>query len=676
MKYIILLCSIVCCADLFAEKKWIGSGQGGWDNGMNWQPSGVPSNVDDIILDNTFQQNNYIIAIPEIVANIHSLSIVPSLGKNIELILPATNKNSPAIVVTDVSIRQGGVFRNSSGLTSGQSIQLNGAIFIFNYGSYIHNSRSAHANDIVAKLSVITGTDRGIFEFDVPGGSYPISLSNRTFGTLILSSAASGGTQTYNASGANPVTINGDLRINSGVQFNVDLTKDMVISGNYIQQGGVFNVASQANNNIIKIQGNITQASTGIITETSGGLPVIELSGNELQLVSAEGNITNSVAVSINNPSGISLMDPLTLPFKLILGRGILKTSATNIITISDSCSVVGGSYSSYIDGPMKKIGNSDFEFPIGKQKDYAPVKLTRTAATDTDEFIAEYFLANPQTIYGSNFESPPIVRISTLEYWSLKRLAGSSSCKLTLSVRTYSQATALDKLVVTRWDAAGSNWKNEGNEMYAGIATGTITSKLVEGSGAFTLGSTVAMQNPLPETAVVFKASRNAGNVELNWNIEKNMAFHHFEIERSYNREEYTMIGKLNKKDDVVDYQWKFEEARVVSLRLKIINKDGDFIYSDIIETSAYKLGCEITNIFPSPFRRNVTITVIDNQDEIVWLVISDMNGRKISTTKQTLNAGKNEIFLSPGNLQPGVYAILLYSRNGIEDSKRFVKL
>lgn len=500
--YIFIYCFVFCSA-AFAQKKWIGNNAGGWGNILNWQPVGTPSSTDDIILDNSFQASDYIIAMPDGIVNIRSLTIAPSPGKHIELLLPVTNKSSPALNVGGtgdcIVIAQGGIFRNSSGLNSGQSIQANGLICIYNNGRYVHNSRSVHANDIVAKLSNASGTEKGIFEFDVPGGSYPISLSNRTFGTLALSAVASGGVQTYNASGANPVTINGDLQINIGVQFNADFTKDLIVNGDYIQLGGVFNVASQPNNNTIKIKGNINQSAAGVITETSTGMPAIELSGNEKQLVSLAGSMINSVALSINNVSGISLTSPLTLPFKLTLINGVIKTSASNIITLSDSCSVSGGSHNSYVDGPVKKIGNNDFEFPIGKQGDYAPIKITRTAGKDVDEFIAEYFLGNPQLIYGIDFENPPMVRVSALEYWSLRRLAGSSLCRLTLSVGIYSQATALDKLVAARWDAGSSSWRSEGNDIYAGITTGTITSKVVSGFGAFTLGSTVALQNPLP---------------------------------------------------------------------------------------------------------------------------------------------------------------------------------
>jgi hypothetical protein len=499
-----------------AQKKWAGPANGNWEDAQNWHPQGVPANPDDVILDNTYQKNNYKVAMPNATVNVHTLYLEPAAGNNVEVIIPATNKASPALIINDpgtsFNIRSGGIFRNSSGLLSGESIQVSGLVSIYNGGRYIHNSRSSHATEIVARLSTAPGTEKGVFEFDVPGGSYPISISNRIYGTLVLSSDASGGTQTYNASGSNQVIINGDFQINDGVQFNLDLTKDMVINADYIQKGGVFNIASQANNNTVQIKGDISQSTSATITETSGGLPVIELCGDHKQLVSFAGHLLNSIALKINNQQGIMLISPLVLPYKLQLMAGTVKTGKANLLTLLDNSTVSGGSGNSFVDGPLRKIGDDDFEFPVGKQGDYAPLKITGSGGSITDEYVGAYYLGSPQQLYGNSFESPPVVRISAQEYWVLERASGSSSKKITVFVGNYSNATDLGKLVIVRWDAANNLWKNEGNSFYSGIATGTLVSNDVKIFGAFTLGSTVIMQNPLLVNAVKPDAVRGTG--------------------------------------------------------------------------------------------------------------------------------------------------------------------
>ena len=491
----------IICFGGFAEKKWIGGSTGEWNNVTHWQPAGIPVSGDTVVLNNDLNTKSYTVTLPDHAVSIQSLVIDPAEGLTIKLLLPSSNLSSPALLVSSagdaVTIKKGGVFVNSSGLNSGQSIQLNGMLIIHSGGHYIHNTRSSHANEIVARLSTAAGTEKGIFEFNVPGGSYPISLSNRTYGTLILSSDASGGSQTYNASGTNPVVINGDFCINDGVQFNADLSKSLSIYGNFIQNGGVFNVASQPNNNPVIIKGNLSQTSPGIITETSSGFPVIELAGILNQQVSLAGTISNSVIFKINNANGVTLLKHLSLGFKLELARGKLKTAAGSLLMLSDNTIVAGGSAHSFIEGPMRKKGDDDFEFPVGRQGDYAPVTITGAGAV-SDEFQVEYFLANPVTLYGNLINDPSIVRISKLEYWTVERLSESSSKKVSLSVGTYSNATALDKIVVARWDPGLFMWENKGNFSYQGIATGIVQSNMINSFGTFTLASTIESQNPL----------------------------------------------------------------------------------------------------------------------------------------------------------------------------------
>lgn len=500
--YALILNFTLICFSGVAEKKWIGGSTGEWDNITHWQPAGIPVSGDTVVLNNDLNTVSYIITLPDHAVSIHSLVIDPAEGLTIKLLLPSSNLSSPALLVNStgdaIIIGKGGVFQNSSGLSSGQSIQINGMLCIYNGGSYVHNTRSSHAIEIVAKLSTVAGTEKGAFEFNVPGGSYPISLSNRTYGTLILSSDASGGSQTYNASGTNPVVINGDFCINDGVQFNADLTKPLHINGDYIQNGGVFNVASQPNNNTVIIKGNLHQTSSGIITETSSGLPVIELAGIINQQVSLAGAITNSVTFKINNANGVTLLKHFLLGFKLELAKGKLKTTANSLLMLSDNTILEGGSQHSFVEGPMRKKGDDDFEFPVGRQGDYAPVKITGSSGAVSDEFQVEYFLANATTRYGNVIDDHSIVRVSTLEYWAVERVSGSSSKKVSLSVGTYSNATALDKIVVTRWDPAVSMWKNEGNFSYQGVTTGIVQSNIVDNFGIFTLASTTENQNPL----------------------------------------------------------------------------------------------------------------------------------------------------------------------------------
>jgi hypothetical protein len=102
------------------------------------------------------------------------------------------------------------------------------------------------------------------------------------------------------------LTIHGNLQINPGVTFSVDLggvNGNILIEGDYVQNGGVFNLSSGAGNSTIaRIQGNLIQSSGAQITESNSGQPVLEIGGTSLQIISLAGIIQNEVSFRMNNP--------------------------------------------------------------------------------------------------------------------------------------------------------------------------------------------------------------------------------------------------------------------------------------------------------------------------------------------------------------------------------------
>ena len=157
-----------------------------------------------------------------------------------------------------ILLNAGAIFRNSAAVSSGVNLVVADSFRINNGGRYIHNTRASHAGNISQALSRGLGTENGSFEFDVPGGAYTTSITNRVYGNLIFSATASGGSQSYNSIAANPCTIKGDLQINDGVIFNIDLTNTFTINRDLLMQNSMFNLASQPNNTRYIIRGNIT----------------------------------------------------------------------------------------------------------------------------------------------------------------------------------------------------------------------------------------------------------------------------------------------------------------------------------------------------------------------------------------------------------------------------------
>ena len=118
---------------LAAVKTWTGlAGDGNCATPQNWSGGNVPAPTDDVILDNYFAMGDYIITLPVYAITVKSIAISPSLNHSIRLILPSTNLSAPALPATGpgygLTINNGGIFQNSSGLSSGSSLNITDSI--------------------------------------------------------------------------------------------------------------------------------------------------------------------------------------------------------------------------------------------------------------------------------------------------------------------------------------------------------------------------------------------------------------------------------------------------------------------------------------------------------------------------------------------------------------------
>jgi hypothetical protein len=135
-----------------------------------------------------------------------------------------------------------------------------------------------------------------------------------------------------------------------------------------------------------------------------------------------------------------------------------------------------GASDSSYIDGPMKKIGNTAFEFPVGEDDYYGPIRITAPTQL-TDAFIAQYFAIGNQL--GDSMVSS-IDYLSPCNYWTLNRNVGSSTIKVALSwSEEFCSILDSNDLRVANWD--GNKWIDLGIGVFEGtINHGSIQSDSV----------------------------------------------------------------------------------------------------------------------------------------------------------------------------------------------------
>lgn len=682
----------VCVYSEAAIITWDGeAGDAQWSTASNWSGNIVPVAGDDVILDNSTVSGSYVVNLPAgaVTVTLNSLLINPAGMNTIRLILPVSNTIVPGLDITGsgnvLVLNNGAILQNSSGATSGLPVSVSNALGIFrinNGGLYIHNTFRQHAL-LLDKLSVAPGTEDGTIEFDVPTTtSYVISLTGRTIGNLVLSATASGGARTYTSSGSNPCTINGDFTINSGVTFSSGFSADFIVKGDINQQAAsLYSIQNSTDNNFVKIEGDIN--SQGQITETGTGFPVLELNGLSNQNINISGTITSNVEVKINNPAGVTLQSALTLPYRLNLINGKITTSLMNMLTLADNAVTAGASSLSFIEGPLRKIGDDSFTFPVGVGSIYAPVTITNVSGGNTsDVFTAEYRRANPQTVRGPAVEAG-MDHVSYVEYWTLTRDAGTAVKRVALAVTPTSFCKSMATTYVSRWN--GTLWTSEGSTnggvtLFPPYETGTITSTDdISSFGDFTLITDQPFAiNPLPVTLVSFDVIKQNNIALLQWELaeccSKNTKF---ELQRSHEGSRFvtykTIPGnEVNRFYQVMDNRLN---AGLTYYRLRIVEEDGKISFSRIVTVINGSPHLSLAAVGPTLVTDITTVMITATGNRDVVLYITDMQGRVLLKKESQLSTGNTTIQLSAGNLVTGTYLIYAESKGQRTNSIRFIK-
>jgi hypothetical protein len=691
MRYFLLtvLFLIIIYFSNAATRKWDGGGDGlSWNDPLNWDTDLLPLAADDVLLDNSIIAGNYSVNLPAgtILITVNTLTINPS-GTFILLVLPASNTSNPGMSITGagdaIVLNNGAILRNSSGASAGSGISLASTFRINNGGHYIHNTPRANAA-IVSQLSTANGTEYGEFEFDIPAASYTPSFSGRTFGSLTLSAVANGGSATYIGNGANTLTIKGNLKINSGVNVSIGMSADFLVKGNLDQStGSVFNLQSSTNNNSIKIQGHLSVLGT--ITESNTGLPVLELNGTANQNINIPGSILNSVTVRINNPAGVTLVNPLSLPYQLVLTNGKIKTTAAFLLILKDNATCSAGSISSFVEGPMKKIGDESFLFPTGAGGIYAPLGITNgSGQLASDEFTAEYKRSDPRSVNGPVVQ-PGQHHISYVEYWTLSRESGNSTKIVSLAVNLFTSfCYSLNQTYVSRFSTTGPYWTGEPTSVtFNGPASfpfesGTISTNIPLNSfGEFTLITDLPdAANPLPLKLTGFEVTSKGTTAVLGWRLESGCTpAVKFEVQRSFDNINFITIRMITGNTNQTIYSFTDSSSfnDILYYRLRITDTDGKVSFSRVIAINGDR-DLFITRCWPNPAKNTLTLVLQASRAEPVDIIILDFSGRVMKIGQPHSHAGSNTFILDIQTLPRGIYQVVVSSAM-VKTSFRFIK-
>lgn len=561
-------------------------------------------------------------------------------------------------------------------------------------GNFVLVSDNGDATlDVANSFSVSGGTLD--FNNDNGNGNTIVNVAgnfSHTAGTITRSDLSGTGTANifFDGSGAQSFTSGGT--IGTGVNFTVNsgATLNMAAAGTVVT-GNSFTVASGGTLGIRSTAGIVTAptASGNIQTTTR----TFNTGGNYSYIGGAAQVTGNALPASvsnftINNASGLSLSQNLTVNGTLTFTNGVITSTTTNKLTINDAAVVTGASNSSNVDGPMTKLGNDDFTFPVGDPLgSYHPIRVNNTAGTNTDSYTAEYFRASA-TALGS--VASPLYGVSNCEYWILSRDAGVSTPNIFLSwtadspCGAASYTTSLTGLTVARLNAGVWGLANGTDQTATGSVgvggSGFVADNGVSLFGTLALGNTAAEQNPLPVKIGSIKAYEKGTGVQLDWTAFTEINAAKYVIERSANGQQFTAVGEVAARNLSIATDYGFFDPNplpgISFYRLRNLDQDGKSGYSNIVRVNLSKDGTSIT-VYPNPVRAGAYLSYGSSQLEkgMYTARIFNAAGQQIFNQQFSHAGGAiNQSIQLPAGIKAGMYSLQLSNEAGTVSSRTFI--
>ena len=692
-------------------KKWNGSASMYWSSDANWTPSGIPTNADDIILDNTYKSSSYTITISG--NNVPCKSLTISYSGNVNTITVNLSGGSSSADCLDLSgnliINDGGVINNysSPSNTGNRGFEFTSSAYSWTMNGtakYVHNQSGGSFPNASSGNITVNFATTSVFEVQNntnwcsnTGGLS--SLYRSAYGNLIINCSS---TTIGSELSPNTLTINSDLTIKSGsiLRMNTTGTTYGTISvlGNIIVEntGALYGTSSTGNGGIISTNGNVTTTGTGYIGGAIGG------SGNSTLIIGGNLNgkyntdATSSAVLKFSVGTGnssltavsgstfkdmiidknVNLNSAITIPGTLTFSDGKL-TIGNYDLTIGPSGSISGATVNNYIvtngTGQLKQTitNNSVYvSFPVGPAVgSYNPLNIKLDNTSTTDIFGVRVL---------NSITTPPYKPALVIQKeWNITEgTAGGSNATVQFFFGSGDFGISFDPNEILPYDIG--HFKSTGSyEDFDGAISGpvnnlyTITNvSPVTGFSPYIVGNNNSVTGTQPVELASFTANIIQRNIMLKWTTANEQNNSGFEIQKQYqvsgnqysDWEKVTFVKGNGTKNTPTDYVFEDKKLNTgkYNYRLNQIDYNGNYEYfelkSEVEITIPEKF--KLSQNYPNPFNPNTKIDIDVPFDCKLILKVFDINGREIKTLiNETKEAGYYTVDFNGSSMASRLY-------------------
>lgn len=209
------------------------------------------------------------------------------------------------------------------------------------------------------------------------------------------------------------------------------------------------------------------------------------------------------------------------------------------------------------------------------------------------------------------------------------------------------------------------SDW---GNLFYGSGASNGATASGSLGVSNAQYSFTTAPGITLPVKFLGFNVTKKNSDAVLAWQIGNESALtERYEIERTLNgvdfKKVYTVAAKNNGNSSnsytITDLNLSsVRSSGIFYYRIKQIDKNGDFVYSEVRSIRLNTNGIAI-GVYPNPIRDFANVTIDIEQDVDGTITVTDASGKQVQYIQTQLFKGPNIKRINMANLASGSYLL-----------------
>lgn len=437
---------------------------------------------------------------------------------------------------------------------------------------------------------------------------------------------------------------------NSGILYSSNSADILYVNGNFT------NISSGAftNSGSLYVRGNLTNDQSSM----SVGTGTLYLNGSSSQSLNGSQQFrTNNL--NTNNSAGITLNNNLSVSGVHTFTSGIITTSVTpNYLLYESGSSHSGSTDSRHVSGWVKKMGSSNFVFPVGNGTYLRTISILNLSGSS--EFNCRY---NGTTQNPYNLMSP-VVLVKGNEYWQLDKITGGTA---QATLNWDHSKVPMDNVLLTNILASpysGGNWIDGGGATTAtGVVTttGSVTSNARSSFGAITLGYETF---PVPLKLISFTAERRQGISSLHWITENEQNVSHFDVQRSYDAVNYSTLGNVAARNRSQQENYFFDDRSLLKgfawYRIRSVDIDGKFSYSRIAVVSENDLQSN-SFVVLNPVRNAVTVFNKTGKDGLFDYRLYNAGGQLIIKGNVGMASNGGAALSLPPQTATGIYILEL---------------